>query len=349
MVAEGRAVADKAHAAVQRGGAWDVYAGWPVPTPALTAIETAAAGMSVGEWLRITAADAPGGNSYFDDPVNATTNLYDYCHKAGYDPVNKRFLFYGMGHGGQMMRLALNFADTTWSKTGPPPWWSSGEIGHGYSHTAVDPTTGDEYARFYNDTGGVHRLASGSWTRTAVESAFPSGIPNAAHGAIEYLPGIGASGGLVAMFGDSIRRWDKSTNAWSLALQVTNRGNGAMACYSHSEGVAYMGAGVSSTQDWYRVPPSGTVTQLPNCPLATNNTEGCVAVCPVSGDVLVFSTDANAQRYNGTSWAAQSFTGAPTFTVTTGSGTIVAPIGPAGVIGVLLGNVGQFWLYKHAA
>lgn len=306
-----------------------------------TVLSAAAAGMSAGQWLQVTAAAVPSSSTFFNDDLNG--KIYGYCHKMAYDPVNRQVRFAGKGHLGRHKLVNYDEATNTWSKV-TPSFNVDGETDHGYHDNTIDPLTGDHYYRRFNNTVPLrYTYSTGLW------STLPADGGTHTQGGQEFHPSIGAQGGLVSVMGTSIRRWDKATNTWSTAQAITQLTNYQMAMYSPIANVVY----VSNDTAWWVVGATGTPTTITSAPISINSANDVALVCPVSGDILLFSMGSPpppvAYKWNGSAWSALSLSGAPTFPLYGDtSGIMATPLAPYGVVMFMFGTTGAVWLYKHA-
>lgn len=297
--------------------------------------------MSAGQWKQFTTNGL--STSLF---VTGANNTLDYMDKGAYDPVNEQIRFVGNGHLEQLRWHQYNEATNTWGNLSPPSWYGGGAVfEHGYQHNTVDPATGDWYYRSYNNNQIRHYTqATGTW------SQLPTSGTMEIAGGIEWLPTIGALGGLVFHVGTNIRYWNKATNTWGTgSTNLSGAGpyhNAAVLNRVTNE--VYFGGGNGSGKVW-KVNAAGTVAAQPDCPATFGIGSAITTVCPTSGHMLVFKGGGTAYRYNGVSWATLSITGAPSFdSVNAGSKIVAVPVAAHGVVLFLFGGTPATWLYKHA-
>lgn len=168
---------------------------------ALTYLETQAAALLPGRWVKLTGM---GGLVYSLIEGDGSGGILDYCNKGGYDKIAKVLLFQGGAHPGLTMALRYPLAANLWSRTTPS---YSSVLSHNWDSSCVDPTRGDFYAHS-KTTGNFRRLPSGSTTWSDIASAS-IGTPES-----------------VSLF------WDKGRDA----LGCWNRNNG-LQLWPYSSGV----------------------------------------------------------------------------------------------------------------
>lgn len=315
-----------------------------------TSIAAAAAALSAGQWVRVSAADVPSPTSFFDDP--GTTYLTSYTHKFCYDPLNRRAMFVGAGHQGAEKLVIFDEATNTWSKS-TPPFSSAGSLAHGFWHNTTDPVTGDLYYRkFNNSTAQKYDAQTQTWSTIASDGGIGS------YGGIEFFPGYKEVGGLIASYSGGIYGWDKGANSWA-QLRTSSGSDSQITVLSTYANVVYTTVGIGSST-WYVVDQYGTVTSIGACPLGGLSNSGAFAwCCPVTGDLIVCTSSTNAVRYRpGAGWASISLSGGPNFGSLApgqGDGTnngLFAAMHNYGVVMYLatpdMATAGQVWLYKYA-
>ena len=282
----------------------------------------------------------------------APNNTLEYMDKGCYDPVHKQVRFIGHAHYGDQRYHQYDEATNTFSNLGDPPWDNGGGgqpsyIGHGYQHNAMDPTTGDHYYRRYGSNVVWHLTrATGAWRQIAA-------APNTEiTGSLEWLPTIGAQGGLILYLGTSCHRWDKATNTWSTPNSgtFTSQTYHTVGVLSVPNNVVVFGGGNAGRRMW-KIGATGSATAVPDCPIAVGINNSVTTACPVNGDVIVIGSNSSAAKFNvnSNSWSAMNINGAPNFgAVGPGSKITAVPIRPHGVIMFIFGDVPAIWLYKHS-
>lgn len=306
-----------------------------------------AAMLPVSEWVELTVSGLSSGMF-----IAGSTNVLDYMDKAGYDALNKQIRFFGQAHYDDQRFIQYDEAGNAWSVLVDPPWDDGGSstpsfIGHGYQHNTIDPITGDQYYARFNDTT-IHRreFATGSWT-TLTRPAQGD-----ITGAIEWLPEIGAAGGLICHFGTYCQRWDKAANSWTTPESGTLTGQlyHTVAVRSVPNSVVVFGGGNGSRNFW-KIGASGGATAVVDCPIDAGIGSAVVTACPVSGDVIVIGGNSSCAALDVAAGTWSTFSldaSAPSFgTISTGSGVIATSIPTYGVISFLL-RTGAHWLFKYS-
>jgi hypothetical protein len=314
-----------------------------------TALQELAAGLSAGEWAELTGVTGfvsslfPGG----------TSNTADYMDKGVYDPVNKQIRWIGQAHESRQDWYQYDEATNAFTVLADPPWDTGGSgfpgyLGHGYQHNTVDPATGDQ---FYRMTGGgtvrAFDRAVGTWS--TLPSFQSSG--NAIAGAIEWLPSIGTSGGLISALGEYVQRWDKAANSVStISSSLPGPQNHRFAWHSIPNNIVLFGGGNGDSTSLYSIGASGGITTRADCPIGMGVTIGITVTCPASGDLLVFGSAGAAQQYDVPTdeWSTKSMSGAPSFgTIDADVRIIAMPVPAYGVIVFFFVQAEEVWVHKH--
>ncbi len=284
---------------------------------------------------------------HFKDGAN---NTLDYLDKGCYDPKFRQIRFIGQSHYGDQRWHQFDETANAWSLLPDPPWDTGGSaypnfIGHGYQHNTVDPSTGDFYYRQYNSKQPRwYQRSTNSWLQLPASKA-----PSIA-GGLEWLPSIGSQGGLILHDTNEVQRWDKATNTWTQFTGLTGSGgyhNTANTSVPFS--VCLIGGGNGSNKLW-KIGGNGSPVACADCPATFGIGQSITTTDPVSGDLLVIKSNAEAYRYSvaNNSWSGLDLSGAPLFgTINSGSKVLAIPIAAHGVIMFLFGGSSKVWLYKH--
>src|SRR5262245_39461397 len=321
---------------------------------ASTAMGALAASMAPGTWAELTTDNIvptlrAGG---------ASGAIFGYSEDGAWDPISRQWLYCGGDHG-EAPRFVAYSADTNaWRIMPHPAWMSTTGTMHGYDHNAINPATGD----FYHYPAGArvlqkYSVASGTWTTTP---AMPFWDYIAGYMGVEYFPELGgivvANGGggsgFVYLFRESTQAW--STLAGGLPMGAYQN----FAEYNPVHRVMILGGGNSSS-DLYKVDATGTVTtQRPAPVMAGVKHHSIVTVDPVSGDYLIFTSDAKFYVYDVVTdtWTLQGGT-VPIFTPTRDNAIWHVDASPVSTYGVTMfvkffaADPSRAWvyLYKHAA
>ena len=259
------------------------------------AMGTLAASLSSGSWAGLSM----GGMSASLLCGSSSGSITEYAARGHWDPVHKKIQFWGVIHDGSFERL-ITWDDATnqWSFSAGAGF---GDIGHAYYHQALDPATGDLYARGYNTAQVKKKPFGGSWSNIASLNSSRQ-----VAGGLEWLPGLnGGTGGLAFVDGDTLSHaetWNPSTNTW------TNRGSlSGLGPYHNwiapAAGALYFGGGNGSSA-MYRMSTNGAVTSAPSTPISAGIGAGIVIRHPDGNQLLLFSQGATGTvyRFNGSSW-----------------------------------------------
>lgn len=315
-----------------------------------------AAQMRPGEWRELNRTGDGSGFTY-DLLVSCTgsdcaDHILNYADKALWNPHTREIHFLGQGHGGRLMKhISYGEASNRWVPESKPYWDCSPSptcysIVHGYEHSAIDPVTGNIYARKFNSTQVF------KWTRaTKTWSELPAGPNPAVAVALEYFPELG---GLLLVGGGEIHLYSESTRSWTLLAQGLSMGPySSVASYNPVHKVAIVGGGDGSTR-LYRVDSSGRVAAIASAPVVVGIQSSVFTVDPASGKHLLFGSGGGFFEYDVVSntWSAANSAGVAMFA--SGGNRILfrsaVPIGTYGVIGflTLTGSDARVYLYRHA-
>ncbi len=312
--------------------------------------------MRPGEWRVLNqSGDASGFN--YDLLVSCTgsdcaDNILNYADKALWNPHTREVHFLGQGHGGRLMKhISYSEATNRWALESKPYWDCSPgptcySIVHGYEHSAIDPATGNIFARKFNSNQVF------KWTRaTKTWSELPSGPNPAVAVALEYFPELG---GLLLVGGGEVHLYHEATRTWRLLAQGLSMGPySSVASYNPVHKVAIVGGGDNSTR-LYRVDSSSKVSPIASAPVAVGIQSSVFTVDPVSGKHLLFGSGGGFFEYDvsANTWSAGNSAGVAMFAP--GTNRILfrsaVPIGTHGVIAFLTldGSVARVYLYRHA-
>lgn len=281
-------------------------------------------------------------------------HILNYADKALWNPHTREIHFLGQGHGGRLMKhISYPEASNRWTLEAKPYWDCSPSptcysIVHGYEHSAIDPATGNIYARKFNSTQVF------KWTRaTKTWSELPPGPNPAVAVALEYFPELG---GLLLVGGGEIHLYRESTRTWTPLAQGLSMGPySSVASYNPVHRIAIVGGGDGSNR-LYRVDSSGRVGAVANAPVAVAIQSSVFTVDPVSGKHLLFGSGGGFFEYDVASntWSQANSAGVAMFAP--GANRILfrsaVPIGTHGVIAFLTLNpndyVARVYLYRHA-
>lgn len=327
----------------------------PTPTapPSQTVLGALAASMAPGSWAELPAQNT---NTAFTGTVGgATGNILPYSEDLLWDPIGRWAYFIGSDHiydGQSDGPRFVGYSDdsNTWQILPPAPWFEAGTY-HGYDHSAVNPANGDLYHRPFN--GGwrepqVHKYSQGQWTTLP-----PLGFDEDYHACcvgVEYFPELG---GLVVVDSGqgAVYLFDEGSDTWSrLARDLPMGDYHNFAEYNPVHKVLVFGGGNNSSLI-YRLDARGQIEALGAAPASLASPELVFTVDPVSGDYLVFTSDAfYVYDVLRDAWELQS---EPVPVHRGGSifGVVATPVSTYGVNMFVVCDLDQCttYLYRHSA
>ncbi|MEW5879378.1 MAG: hypothetical protein AB1761_02930 [Pseudomonadota bacterium] len=328
-------------------------------TARASALGDLAAQMRPGEWRVLNqSGDASGFNYDLLVSCNGADcgdNILNYADKALWNPITREIHFIGKGHLRDLKHISYNEAANRWAREAKPYWDCSGSgvcygIGHGFEHSAIDPTTGNVYARLYNSSQVF------KWTRaTKTWSELPPGpVTSSVAVAIEYFPDLG---GLLLVGGGEVHLYRESSRAWvQLAQGLAMGPYSHVASYNPVHKVAIVGGGDNSTR-LYRVDSAGRVTAIANAPAAVGVQSSVFTVDPASGKYLLFGSSGGFYEYDvaANAWSPLSSSGVLMFSAGNSYNNRIlfrsaVPISTHGVVAFLAldGSDARVFLYRHA-
>lgn len=318
-----------------------------------TVLAELVAEMEPGEW-RVLNTNGDG-SGFSEELLDARyLNILQYADKGLWDPNKDQFHFIGQGHGGIQKFITYDETTNTWREE-PPPYWDctrdkdcnwGGGIGHGYEHSALDPASGDIYARPFNSKS-IYRYhkSKDSWSELPNLPYSP-----ACCAALAYFPDMRGllvvGGGYVLFLKEKGKKWREI--AWELTMGPYHN----IASYSPQHKVVLFGGG-NDSKDLYKIDSRKKITKLKDAPVnigiyATINT-----VDPVTGKFLVFTDDAVVYEYavDNDSWNRVVLDGAPFGGEDSTEMMVAAPVPRRGVIMFVkyAGSRSRVYVYRHTA
>lgn len=333
----------------------DTYRGGRVVNPiSLTALGSIAAGLGVGQSIRIIGSNplTSAHMQYGSDGAN----FIMWGQSMYFDPTRKEVGFIGKRNSNSYAYhwLVYDIVNDSWSNT-RPVWSTALLFGHGYDHTACDPSTGTIYHRPYGDTNVY--VWNGSWSTLG---ASLTGATIA--GGLAWWPGKGL------FYGDSGTAKLYSGGAWQTLGSNFASSYHEFAEYNASAGVMVFGAGNSCPM--MRVNSNLTITNpLTAPPFGVGSGTGLVVSDPTSDNLLAYhlaSGAASAYDISANTWTTIARStgsgstpqnGFPNFSIDSNYQVIGCPIPDLGVtmwVQWLGGNnssdirLGGVWLYRHS-
>lgn len=312
-----------------------------IPVPA-TALDTAIAGLSVGEWV-LFESTWPGGSGFWLPGGESDENLLDFGHVGIRDPARKKLFMWGAGYGNAGLVVYDEYSDT-WSKAE-----YSAEI-HSWDHAAYDANRGIFY---YGDQGGQnqYQVAVDSLTRSAATAPWGGFVDT--YG-MEFWPSLDST-----MFADRNGTIYRRTNAGSVSSFASGGpalGYDQFLTHNPVRNVMYWGGGNATGTTFREVSAAGVITTLTGGPSIDCARQK--AMCgDVTGDLVVldFANSAVQKYVHGSGWSTVS-TSWPTDLTEAGARTMAIPL--RGYVGKEIfmafrstANVGgsvYCYLYRHS-
>jgi hypothetical protein len=315
-----------------------------------------AAQMKPGEWRVLNQSGDASGWSYDllvackPDGTDCADNILNFADKGLWNPNTREIHFIGKGHMRAAKHVVYTEAMNRWTQE-PLPAAFGGDYGlaHGYEHSAIDPTSGNVYARLFNSTQ-VFR-----WTRaTKTWTQLPSAPNPSVAVAIEYFPELG---GLLLVGGGEVHLYRESSGSWTRLAQGLTMGDyHNVASYNPVHKVAIVGGGNGSNR-LYRVSATGAVTPIATAPADVGILASVFTVDPASGKHLLFTSGGGFYEYDvGTnSWTAANAASVAMFAGSNAYNNrilyrVAVPISTYGIVAFLTldGSSAKVYLYRHA-
>jgi hypothetical protein len=313
-----------------------------------SALSDAAAALQPGEWVEFQT------NGYGENLLSACNNIntiLEWSNKATWNPVDNEVHFVGQGHVTCAKHIRFQESTNSWTTIASPD--GIGTFGHGYEHSAVNPTNGDFFYRNYNsDRIEKFSISSENW------SSLPNiGTSTQVAGAIAYFP---EAGGLLFVDGDyGIYFYSSASNSWSVVANTTLTVDSSkptldmdsyhnFASYNPSDRAVYFGGG-NGSQFVYKFDENRNVSQIASSPASIGINRGLTVPDPSSGTQLLFSNSGSLYEYDSTT---NSWSGAGSHPVMSYARDwrVAVPISSYGVIMFLTWDFGnsKVLLYRHA-
>jgi hypothetical protein len=344
----------------------------PIPTPPVNSGDSLgplAASMSAGQWTELISMNGWNQGGILSPlEFGCTTSDYitQYAEKAGWDPIMKRLFFVGQSHGNCYAGRFIIYESNTnsWSVGPYPPGiCQSGTannpcFAHGYSHSTVNPKTGEFYYR-HSYTMKFYKFFNGVWTAIPA----PNTQSSVCCGALEYFPDMDR---LIFVEPDwGVWSYNPATSQWT-QLANTNGANAQpglqnlpmssgsnFARYNPVKKVLMFGGGTK----FYKMNQSGVITTVSNPQgIVMGSNLGVINADPVSGKFIALSdSNPSMYEYNVDTDAWTLLTNKPVPAVLRNmigysDGLISTPISNYGVTMYIKYSFGnsKVYLYKHA-
>lgn len=335
----------------------------------LSTIETAAAGMSSGQWLNFGSTSGTTGLAAFTGGTGASGVRTPFMSEFTYDPLRKRFLAHTGDHAEDAKLFRYEFSTNGWVIDHSASWMSTGgqaTARHGYDHnvfardTFYSRTLQSLFLRRWN--GGT------SWTDIPIPFDYTtSAAGQCYHAALGQILIFQLESGTVG----ELQGYDPSTGLWTVH---SSAGSGLLnpagdphnfAVYNPISQIAWFGGGNDVTTNW-TINASGTIQAASAIPSALS------MIGPGSGPSLALANPSNGNftvfRYSNVWYDFNATT--RTYTAKTGTASAFvsnmlyqndqAADGMAGVMGCTVpelgvmvfvkawsrGSAAEMWLYK---
>ncbi len=328
-------------------------AAWAPLTVSAGPLADAAASMQAGEWRVLNRAGDGSGYGYDllisckPDGSDCGDNILNFADRGLWNPHTREVHFIGKGHLREPKHIVYSEATHRWSIE-PLPSWAYGmwALGHGYEHSAIDPSTGNIYLRLFNSTS-IYR-----WSRQTKQwTLLPAGPNTAVAAAIEYFPEMG---GLVYVGGGEVHFYSESQGRWSrLASGLTMGPYHNVASYNPVHRVVIFGGGNGSNR-LYRLNASGAITEIRSAPANVGILASVFTVDPASGRHLLFTSGGGFFEYDvvADNWSSRSASNVLMFNSNANRilYRVAVPVVSLGVVKFLGydGNSSATYVYKHA-
>jgi hypothetical protein len=281
--------------------------------------------------------------------------MLGYQDKGCWDPNTKQVRFFSHKHLSDNALYEYNEGSNRWRDVFKLPEDTPFTFPHGYQHNTIDPATGD---LFYMMKGGdpIRRWdrATDDFATTTISNPSPNGGSTLA-GAIEWLPSIGAQGGLIFICDNVVKRWTKTgidTGTWATVQQDggLDQSNHSIAQRSVPGNFVYVGGG-NNNSNIYKVGPTGGLTALAQ---QTSDPIGIYGSCsvadPVTGDLITVRANGAGSYFDDSDGVWRNMTGdrAPPNFGADIKDVVAIPISTHNAIMFVDGQAHRAWLYKHA-
>jgi hypothetical protein len=328
--------------------------------PALAArLGDVATALQPGQWQVLNRAGDGAGFEYSlieaCQPGGCYDNILNYADKGMWNPATREIEFLGKGHMAEHKHITYSEASNRWS-TRTRPGWACGVqdncygMGHGYEHSAINPATGDVYARIQS-SGTLYKWtrSTQSWAQLPAAPALEIAI------AIEYFPEMGGllmagtrnGAGELHIYRESTRTWSQLASGLSMGAYHNH------ATYNPLHKIVVFGGGNGSNQ-LHRVDASGKVSPIAAAPVEVRIKTAIFTVDPASGRYLLFGNNGGFYQYDvaSNSWSSLSTSNVPLFASSSErvAYRVAVPISTHGVVAFLVADDSntRVLLYRHA-
>jgi acetyl esterase/lipase len=304
-----------------------------------TELAKLAANMKPGTWAELKT------DNYTAELLRVQNgNILGYTDTAVWDPKSQQVLFVGQGHYAAVKFITYSAAANAWKLMPTPVWWDGdpktgkGPIGHAYQNNTIDVAHG-LFFHHQSATRLVHRydIAGDKWSTLPEIKGAATG-----HGtALAYFP---ERKGLVRVYGGAVHFFDEEKNTWSLLKERFPMGPyHNIAKYNRAGKSVIFGAG-NGSKILHRMDEKGNVTPLKEAPFVIRISSTVTAVDPVSGDLLVISSE-DKGKFHALDVKRNEWRQLPDAPISEGAS---ASIDAHGVTLYFSNRPTKVYLYKHA-
>ncbi len=302
-----------------------------------TELAKLAAAMKPGTWAELKT------DNYSAELLRVQNgNILGYTDTAVWDPKSQQVLFVGQGHYAAVKFITYAAANNAWKLMPTPVWWDGdpktgkGPIGHAYQNNTIDTVRGI-FFHHQSATRLVHRydIAKDQWSTLPEIKGAATG-----HGtALAYFP---ERKGLVRVYGGAVHFFDEEKNTWSLLKDRFPMGPyHNIAKYNAVDKSLIFGAG-NGNKMLHRMDAQGNVTPLKEAPFVIRISSTVTAIDPVSGDLLVISSEG---KFHALDVKKNEWRQLPDAPIAEGAS---ASIGEYGVTLYFSNRPTKVYLYRHA-
>jgi hypothetical protein len=243
-----------------------------------------AAELKPGEWRKF---ETKGFTR--DLLLSSGKSILPYIDSGAWDASTRSLHLVGQCHLTPPPKHISYRADTNeWRAEKCPEWLAKLKWFHGYENTSADPVNGLVFHHpSASDVFHQLEMKTGKWTELP---RLPGGTSKGHGTATTFFPEMGAKGSIVRFYAGSCQRfdmaaqkWDKVAGDFSLAKSYHN-----VAEYNPKHKTVLFGGG-NGSQQLYSLAADGRVTALKPAPCNIGVAASHMAVCPLSGEVLVLN------------------------------------------------------------
>ncbi len=243
-----------------------------------------AAEMKPGEWRKF---ETMGFTK--DLLLSGGKSILPYIDSGAWDASTRSLHLIGQCHLTPPPKHISYRADTNeWRAEKCPEWLAKLKWFHGYENTSADPVSGLVFHHpSASDVFHQLEMKTGAWTELP---RLPGDAPRGHGTATTFFPELGGKGSIVRFHTGAAHRFDMAEKKWSkiagdfsLAKSYHN-----VAEYNPKLKTAVFGGGNGSRQ-LYSLDKDGKVAALKPAPCTLAVSASHLAICPASGEVLVYN------------------------------------------------------------